>query len=168
MKGFTLVETIIYIGLFSLMFTGIITSVYPLLTNAERLTRTITLENEVMFVVSKIKYAVSQGITSSSTIISEPPEGASGSTLAIRNETDELFHIEVDETNTFCTPPRVCSMITYSESGSEPLPLNAERVLMSDFTVTHHAPEAGAPRFIEVKFTANGIPVGPFTYYLHF
>jgi type II secretory pathway pseudopilin PulG len=168
MKGFTLVETIIYIGLFGLMFTGIFTSVYPILTSTEALTKNIAIENEATFIARKLHYALAQGITSSTTFIATPTEGTASSTLVISSDEDELSRFTVDTSNVFCTPPRVCSVLMYSKNGNTPLPLNNERVDITNFTVAHHPPVDGSPRRIEVSFTANGIPVRPIRYYLHF
>ena len=51
--GFTLLETIIYIGLFGLIFSGILTSIYPILTGADRLTEDILINSEKEFIFAK-------------------------------------------------------------------------------------------------------------------
>jgi type II secretory pathway pseudopilin PulG len=167
-RGFTLVETIIYIGLFALMFTGIFTSMYPIFTNAEKLTKNILTEGETAFILSKLHYALAQGISDPTRFITSPSQGNEGNELVINDGGVELFRFEEDLSNTFCTPPRVCGFITYSEDSDDPLPLNAERVFIEDFLVKHVAPNGDMPRYVEISFTANTVPIGPIVYYLHF
>ncbi len=167
-KGFTLIEAILYIGLFGLIFTGILVSMYPLFTNTEKLTRRVVTENEITFITSKIRYALAHGITSSSIQVIEPSEGTQGDSLTIADGIEEYFHFEVDASNAYCTPPRVCSVLTYRENGGDLLPLNTERVAISSFTVVHHTPQGNTPRLLEISFIANGTPVGPLKQYLHF
>jgi type II secretory pathway pseudopilin PulG len=167
-RGFTLVETVIYIGLFGIMFSGIFMSMYPLFTNADRLSRNIATEGETAFVLAKIRYALAHGVVDASHTVTSPAPGTSSSTLIVKNGSTELFRVNEDTTNVFCTPPRVCAVLTYSEDGDPPRPLNAERVSLTDFSVTHVAPVGEVPRYVEVNFKANGTLVGPVRYYLHF
>jgi type II secretory pathway pseudopilin PulG len=167
-RGFTLLETIIYVGLFGIMFTGIFISIYPFFTGAERLSRNIATEGETAFVLNKIHYALAQGITSSADVVTTPAEGATADKLIITQGASEHFRFEEDLTNTFCTPPLICKMLVYSENGTTTKPLNAERVLIENFSVTHTAPNGDTPRYLDISFTANGVPVGPVRYYLHF
>ncbi len=168
MRGFTLIETIIYIGLFSIMSTGIFISIYPLFTNAERLSKNILREGETMFLLNKIQYAITQSITSSHGVINEPVEGASSDTLVITSVSGETFMFTHDASNIFCTPPRHCNIITYEENGATSSPLNNERVSIEHFNVVHKASTASTSRRLEVSFTANDIPIGPVTYFPHF
>ena len=94
-KGFTLIETIIYIGLFGIMCTGIFVSMYPLFTSAQRLTSNILIDSETAFILAKIEYALYNGITSPSATISSPSLGSSGSMLTITNGT-QLYQFKAD------------------------------------------------------------------------
>jgi type II secretory pathway pseudopilin PulG len=168
MRGFTLIESIIYIGLFGIMCTGIFVSMYPLFTNAERLSKNILTESETVFILNKINYALSQGITSLESSITEPEEGMTSDTLTIENDAGEIFSFAVDTSNSFCSPPRVCNFITYAEGLKLALPLHNERIFIEHFSVTHIAPTAETSRRINVSFVANGILVGPITFFPHF
>lgn len=167
-SGFTLIETIIYVGLFGIMFTGIFVSIYPFFTGAERLSRNIASEGETAFILAKIRYALSDTITTPLGVITTPAEGETSNILTLSYAGDEQYTFALDTTNTFCTPPLTCSLVTLADHGADPLPLNASRVTVEDLTFTHHAPVADAPRYLEVSFRANDIPVGPIRYYLHF
>jgi len=166
--GFTLLETVIYIGLFSLMFTGIFVSIYPLFSSADRLTKNIAVEGESAFILAKINYALSSTITSSSGTITTPSAGNTANELVIKYGGVEKYHFALDTSNTYCTSPLVCTMLTVSKNGGTALPLNAQRVKIENFSVTHVAPANGEPRYLDVKFTAGGVPVGPIRYYVHF
>lgn len=166
--GFTLIETIIYIGLFSLIFTGIFVSIYPLFTGAARMTSNIAIEGESAFILAKIKYALSDTITSPEGVVTTPSAGTTGNTLVLEFDGDERFVFAVDNSNTFCSAPLICKLLALSVEGATAQPLNAGRVQIENFSVKHVAPTGGAPRYLDVSFTANGEPIGPVRYYLHF
>ena len=63
----------------------------------------------------------------------------------------------------------MCKVITLEKNASgDAVPLNAQRVQFENFSATQVAPTGGAPRYIDISFTANGKAVGPIRYYLHF
>ncbi len=167
-SGFTLIETIIYIGLFSLIFTGIFVSIHPLFTGAARMTSNIAIEGESAFILAKIEYALSDTITSPEGVVTTPTAGTTGNTLLLEFDGDERFVFAMDNSNAFCSPPLVCKMLTLSEDGAAAQPLNAGRVQIENFSVTHVDPPGDGPRYLDVSFTANGEPIGPVRYYLHF
>ena len=166
-KGFTLIETIIYIGLFGIMCTGIFVSMYPLFTSAQRLTSNILIDSETAFILAKIEYALYNGITSPSATISSPSLGSSGSMLTITNGT-QLYQFKADASGTFCTAPIACKMLTLALGSNNSFPLNSQRVHIENFVVTHNAPSATALRSLDISFTTNGVAVGPIRYYIHF
>jgi type II secretory pathway pseudopilin PulG len=169
-SGFTLIETIIYIGLFSLIFTGIFVSIYPLMTGAERLSRNVAIEGETAFILAKIEYALSDSITSSSGTITSPAAGATGSSLVIAVGGNERYRFEGQSSSSYCTTPLICRVLTLKTGGgsNDAIPLNAQRVQVENFSVTHTGPTGGEPRYLDVSFTVNGEAVGPVRYYLHF
>ena len=167
-SGFTLIETIIYIGLFSLIFTGIFVSIHPLFTGAARMTSNIAIEGESAFILAKIEYALSDTITSPQGIVITPTVGATAATLVMEFNGDERFAFALDNSNTFCSAPLVCKMLTLSEDGAAAQPLNAGRVQISEFLVKHVDPPGGEPRYLDVSFKANRETIGPVRYYLHF
>ena len=178
-SGFTLIETIIYIGLFSLIFTGIFVSIHPLFTGAARMTSNIAIEGESAFILAKIEYALSDTVTSKDGGVISPAAGAAAANeLVIGFDTDNNdifnnndtvhFRFALDNSNAFCSAPLVCKMLTLSEDGAAAQPLNAGRVQISEFLVKHVDPPGEEPRYLDVSFTANGEPIGPVRYYLHF
>jgi hypothetical protein len=167
--GFTLIETILYIGLFTIIFFGICISIYPFFTNIEHLTRKSTIESETAFILAKIQYILSYTITSSDGIVVTPTEGNTAHELLITHVPEnKLFYLGEDISGTFCTPPLACKMLVLGEQNINPLPLNTQRVHVENFTVTHHAPDAYTPRYLDISFEIEHVSVGPIRYYLHF
>jgi type II secretory pathway pseudopilin PulG len=167
--GFTLIETIIYIGLFGIIFSGIFSSMYPIFTNASRLTSHVAAEGETAFIIAKINYALKASITDSQSSITSPAENTNGHSLILSHHGDVKFIFAENETNDYCIAPLTCHTLTLKENESgQALPLNTQRVTIENFTVTHVAPSGGMPRYLDITFTANGIPMGPIRYYLHF
>ena len=166
-SGFTLVETIIYIGLFALIFSGIFVSIFPIFTGAERLTKNVAAEGETAFILAKIDYALSKTVTNTNSTSTIP---VSADQLTIKNGT-EKFSFTGTSSSKYCgPPPLVCKllMLKVGDTG-EYAPLNAQRVPIENFHVTQIlASTDGTPHSIDVSFKANGKQVGPIRYYLHF
>lgn len=162
--GFTLIETIIYVGLFGIMFTGIFLSIYPFFTGAERLSRNVAAEGETAFILAKIQYA----LTTTTTKIQSPSENNTGNTLIIADSSGNKLFTFIQGTSTlgYCPPPRtVCGRLDFATSTNATTTLSAGRVAIDNFTVVHHK-IAGEPRYLEISFRANNIFVGTSTYYL--
>lgn len=162
--GFTLIETIIYVGLFGIMFTGIFVSIYPFFTGAERLTRNVAAEGETAFILAKIQYA----LTSTTTKILSPAEGDTDNKLIIADSSNNPLFTFTQGTSTtgYCPPPRTtCGRLDFATSTNATTTLSAERVAIDNFTVVHHK-DVGEPHYLEISFTANNIFVGTSTYYL--
>ncbi|OGG47608.1 hypothetical protein A2761_00065 [Candidatus Kaiserbacteria bacterium RIFCSPHIGHO2_01_FULL_51_33] len=149
-KGFTLLETIIYIGLSGLILAGILGTVYPLMSGADSISKSVTAEGEALFILRKVFFALSS--VSSPVPIAVPSEGESGDTLIV---------------NRF---PSGTVIIAQNGDAIEVngVPITASRVTVTNFRVGHIAPALGVPRYIELEFDANGKHVGPVRKYLHF
>src|SRR6185503_14666830 len=67
-RGFTLIETIVYLALFSILMTGIISSVYLLFENGDRNQTKAMLQEEKEYLLGKINWSLSgvQTVTPSS------------------------------------------------------------------------------------------------------
>ncbi len=156
-RGFTLIETIIYIGLSGLVMAGVLSAAYPMFTNTEKIVANVTAEGEAAFVVNKISWALSQSVlqsppTPASPILLPAPDGTPDSQLQINTASGVVSFI---------------SNGTDLEVGG--LAINASRVPITDFSVKHFSPVAnGLPRYVEFTFEANGKSFGPIREYLHF
>lgn len=164
--GFTLIETIIYIGLFALIFSGIFASIYPIFAGAERLTRNIASEGETAFILAKIDYALSSTMIDSKGTLATP----GGNQLVLSYNGIEKFRFAGSTSSSFCVTPLICKVLTLkTNGGSNPeVPLNAQRVQIENLVVIHVAPTGGGPRYVDISFTANGKFIGPVRYYAHF
>src|SRR5258708_4700865 len=85
-KGFTLIETIIYLGLFALVMSGIIVSAYALVETAGRNQAKAVLQEEKDFLVAKINYALA-GVDPTHTITAS---GSSFSATKYGGQTEKL------------------------------------------------------------------------------
>ena len=167
-NGFTLIETILYMGLFGIMITGIFVSVYPIFTNAQRLTANILIDGETAFILAKINYALTQTITDTQGSIVSPKEGESAHILTLTHPTHS-YEFAISTSSTTCLPPFLCSVLTQSHNGTTALPLNTPRVVIENFTAIHYPPLSdGTPRRLVISFTVNGVASAPMEYYLHF
>ena len=59
-KGFTLIETIIYIFIFSIIMTGSVISIYAIIGGESRNRTEAMVEEEGSFLIGKIDWALSQ------------------------------------------------------------------------------------------------------------
>ena len=142
-KGFTLIETLIYIALFGVILTGVITAAYPLITGAEKLSQRVVAESESTFVLHKIGWALSSAPISNIDDVSMPEKlriiQVGGGVLSIQQGINTPNSIEISDGPAVFTP------------------LTASRVIFSNFTVVHTAPAVpGAPHTIRIDFIAGG------------
>ncbi|MBX9906311.1 type II secretion system GspH family protein [Patescibacteria group bacterium] len=155
-KGFTLLETLLYSVIFSIVIATTLSTTYTLLQYAQSQEINSATEQETLFILSKIKYALSKGITQPSDIegIIPSSDNMSGeSTLSIEG----VFTFMLSSTT-----------LLYSEE-TEPLgPLNSSRVAITNFKALHIFSEIDNKRFMVISFTANGNAIEPFVYQFHF
>lgn len=59
LTGFTLIETVVYLGLFAVLMTGLISSAFYLLASSEATRERIAIQEEGTFILRKLSYAVS-------------------------------------------------------------------------------------------------------------
>ncbi len=150
--GFTLLETIIYLALFSILFTGILVSAHSFFRGAEILSRRILSENESAFVVRKIGVHLN-----SASALSSPTAGGVSSTIRFSTYDGEVHTFSI-----------VDGMMVYASGTSPFLPLTIGRVKITSLSARHEAPSGGSPRFLEYSFVVDGETVGPVRMYFTF
>ena len=139
-RGVTLIETLLYIGLFGALITGVLLTVYPLLTGADRLNERVTEEGEAAFVLHKIAAALSaEEIVSID--IPDPDlliiNRAGGDTISIRQGATSNS-IELSDGGTF-------------------IPLTASRAEFTNFSASYTASTGGnMPHTVTVSFSVGG------------
>ncbi len=66
-RAFTLIETVVYLGLFSIIMGGVLVSAYNLIESGQRTQAVIGTQEEGIFLNRKLQWAIS-GATSASTL----------------------------------------------------------------------------------------------------
>jgi type II secretory pathway pseudopilin PulG len=146
-SGFTLIETILYLGLLSLLIGGILISSYGLIRSSDAIKRKILTEEEANFLLSKIAWV----LTGASQVIAPAPGFSSGTTLALVNShiAPNPLRFDLD----------TASGILQLERGtSGAVSLNSANAKIENLSFHHIAPSFGKPRGVEVSFTMNGKP----------
>jgi type II secretory pathway pseudopilin PulG len=167
--GFTLIETIIYIGLFGLIFSGIFTSIYPILTGADRLTEDLLASSEKEFMIAKITYLLNASLTTSQAMITEPGLNSTSSVLIIKDSGVEKYRLETGDVN--CQIPLICTQkqLILTKDQSEKQPLNNDRITISNLSI-HRPPlqVGGLPNYIDISFKENNEQFTAIRLYQHF
>lgn len=152
MRGFTLLETLIYLTLFTILFIGIIGSSVGFFTGAEQVSALVVKENESAFVVRKINT-----LLNSANAIVSPTSGNGGSILTFTTYAGDEYTITT--TN---------GALTLKKNNNPASILTAERVSFSNFSTKHTPQTGGLPRFFEYSFNVNGEVFGPIRIYVTF
>ena len=148
-KGFTLIETIIYTALLSIIISSVLLIVYQMLEGRYRLGALIEVSEEGRFLMGKINWAL-DGLDA----VIEPPLNATSSALSINklNFSPNPIMIYASGTEAF---------ISYG--GGESMALNSESVLIRDFLFRHF--ESGNVSAVEVSFDVEYRPREQITIY---
>ena len=78
MKGFTLIEVLIYSALIAMIISGSLIAVYQIIEGSDSIQNKIIMEQEANFLLSKIRWALT-----GATAINIPTIGLASSTLSI-------------------------------------------------------------------------------------
>jgi len=150
-KGFTLIETLIYLGLYAIIMTGALTAIYTIFESSARNQVKAMVQEEGTFILGKIDWALTGAKT-----IGSPPTGSTGSTLSIT---------KFDST---AGNPIVISLsganAMISRSGNPGAVLNNSNVSVTNLTFTHTSasgsgsnPESVAASFTLQATTSDGL-----------
>ena len=120
--GYTLIETLIYILIFSLLLVGAILSTYSLTEGSRRFENKIVREAEANFILRKFDGAVAN-IKGNSSGILMPIIGSSGTVLKITKSDNSVVIIDGSTTTLSL------------DAGSGPEAINSGRVLVKNFNV---------------------------------
>lgn len=146
-SGFTFIETLIYLGLFSIIIGGALVTTYSIISSTSRTEKNIIIQEEANFLLRKIDWALS-GVTS----IPEPSLGNSGETLCV-------FKIN------FVNNPVKFSVSDgkmYIQSGGgscsgvgPAFQLNSDNVRVAGVDFLHFAPIGNKPGGIQANFSLS-------------
>lgn len=154
-KGFTLIETIVYLAIFAIIMTGTLSSVYAIFSSSARNQTKALAQEEGSFLLAKIDWALT-GAQS----INNPNANASGDTLSL------------NKFSPFSGNPLVISItggeMTISRAGNPASILNNSNTTItcpptSCFTHTSASgdginPESLTARFTVHATTSDGLP----------
>ncbi|OGZ96985.1 MAG: hypothetical protein A2847_00690 [Candidatus Sungbacteria bacterium RIFCSPHIGHO2_01_FULL_50_25] len=144
--GFSLLETLIYIALFSFILSGILAGTFYMLDSTERTRAKLLLEEEGNFLLRKITWALS-GLDT----IQVPASGNSGPILTVIRVGLPLGENPL----TFSENGGVLQM----QRGSNPtISLSSSGVSVSGLTFEHIASVVGKPAAVKINFQLNGKP----------
>lgn len=139
--GFTLIEAVIYIGLFSLIMSGALVGVYDLIVNAQGGSAGMAIEEEGSFVERKIDWALS-----SATSISLPHANellvsrSDGTTVDIKRSGTSVVIEENGALFSVLTTNNVAvTNLAFQMIGSSPVGVSATTTINGrDFEVTRY------------------------------
>ncbi|HEV8666780.1 MAG TPA: prepilin-type N-terminal cleavage/methylation domain-containing protein [Candidatus Paceibacterota bacterium] len=138
-KGFTLIETLIYIALLGLLLTGAITTSYLLMQSAALVDSKNAANEEAEFVMQKLTW-----VLSGAQAISVP--SSYGSTLSVARYDGISVDMRMG-----------VSAIEMSENASPFNPLTTSNVQVTSLSFHYLAAGNGAPAGVEASTTVNGI-----------
>ena len=139
-NGFTLIETILYVGLFGLIMSGAVQAAYQLLESGHRNQIAISTQEEGIFLSRKINWALT-GATNvtvnagKNVLIVTRPDLLSESPLVVEATT---------------------STMTLKRTGGTAKNLSGDRFEVTDVSFIKTPATGGAPLSIETKFSING------------
>ena len=131
-RGFTLIETIVYIALFAILMTGIISSIYMLFESGNRNESKAMLQEEKAYLVGKINNALSGMQT-----ITSPAVNSSGTSLSLTKYDGTNISMGLSGTN-----------ITYGG-----VALNNTNIKVSKLVFIHTYAGGVNPESVEAGFT---------------
>jgi type II secretory pathway pseudopilin PulG len=137
MRAFTLIETVIYIALFSFIMSGVLLSVYTLLQGGDQFSKRNITANEGSFVNAKIDWALSDLDT-----ISLPASGY-GSTLSIQRNDGTQVDVRL-----------VSGVVQMSINGGTYTPLTSSNISVTKLGFNTFS---GTPSGVEASTTINGV-----------
>ena len=120
LRGFTLIETLIYIGLFAVIMSLTVVMLYQIIANQDRNRGAIEVEEEANFVMGKIKWGFS-----AMRVINQPTTSSTGNILSL------------DKWN-FSQNPLVFGLssgtVTLARGTSSAVALTSDRVFVDELT----------------------------------
>lgn len=137
--GFTLMETVIYLGLFSFVASMSIAVLYQMLGGQNQNRNRIEVDAEANFMMQKLQW----GMTGAQTI-NQPALNATGTTLSVSkfNYAQNPIVFDVNSRN-----------IRISKGGGAPAPLASGRVYVNQLLFEHVPAVQSAPEGVKITLT---------------
>jgi hypothetical protein len=141
MKGLTLIETIIYTALISIIIAGALVTVYQVLESSSALYNKIITEQESNFLLRKFAWALS-GVSA----INLPAAGATSSVLSLNkiNFSENPIVIDLNSNN-----------MRMKKGSAEPAILNTQNITVQNLVFEHLSSSGNAPEAIKINLTVD-------------
>jgi len=148
-RGVTLLETIIYLGLFGVLMSGALVTVYQLLHAGTHTMERIAVQEEGLFINRKLSWAFAGATAVSApdtkTLLITRPDLGEQSPLTITEQTGALL---------------------LARGGAAPVPLTTSELVVSSTSVTVEPAQSGIPALVRVSYAVDG-QLFQFMTYLH-
>lgn len=135
-RGFTLIETVIYLGLFSMVMSMSLVVFYQILGSENQHRDRVEVDAEANFMMQKIQWALTGAQT-----INQPGLNATGSTLSVNkfNYSQNPVVLDLDSRS-----------LRITKGGSNPVLLGSGRVSVNQLTFEHLPAVQSAPEGVKV------------------
>jgi Tfp pilus assembly protein PilE len=141
-QGFTLLETIIYVALFSMLMTGVLVTVYELIESGTHNRMAVAIQEEGTFVNRKLSWALS-----GATVVTTPD----AQTLVITHPSGIGYPHEIKITES-------AEQMQLSREGAAPQPLTTSEFKIENTNFSVEPPSTGLPTKISVRYEIEGMP----------
>ncbi|OGM89352.1 hypothetical protein A3J77_02230 [Candidatus Wolfebacteria bacterium RBG_13_41_7] len=141
MRGFTLIEILIYSALTSIIIGGSLVVVYQIIESSNGIYDKIVIEQEANFLLQKIKWALIGATT-----INVPPVGATSSTLSVNkaNFSDNPIIIDLNSNN-----------LRLKNGLNEQNILNSQNIAVDNVIFEHQAANGNLPEAVKINLIVN-------------
>ena len=140
-RGFTLIETLIYASLISVIIGFSLAVTYQIIDSSEKLNKKILIEEEANFLLRKIEWALT-GLET----INSPLSGATGSILSVNkiNFSSNPLVFDLNLNN-----------LRMKRGLAAPVILNNENLVVSNLIFEHLAMDGNKPAGVKTNFKIN-------------
>jgi prepilin-type N-terminal cleavage/methylation domain-containing protein len=139
-KGFTLIEVLVYLGLFAILMTGLVATAFSIFESSDRDQTRVLMQGEGDFLIAKINWALT-----GTKNINEPFRGASGSRLSL----EKWINPGIATTVVIELPAKD---MVIKRGGNPEVLLNNSNVEIENLLFTHNY-ESASQENVQVSFT---------------
>ncbi len=150
-RGFTLIEMLVYIALFSVIMSGAIAAAFGLLQSTDGIDAKVLRDEETNFLLKKIDWALSGTTTLVTSVASPTPGSPYSQTLRVTkaNQTQNPVEIRFDAAN---------KRVEMRRGPSGPyIPITSENVEVTSLGFRYVTGVGGAPDGIIATTTIEGV-----------
>lgn len=140
-KGFTLIEVLIYSALIAMIISGSLIAVYQIIEGSNSIQNKIITEQEANFLLSKIRWALA-----GATAIDIPAIGLASSTLSINkaNYSENPIVFNLNSNN-----------LRIKQGSGNPAILNSQNIAINNLIFEHLAAGGSGPEGLKINITIN-------------